>query len=207
MKLPNHERFLNVRDSNPQSFAQKASALPFCQTALKSDDYYSLLILSTIPDDEKPVWSVEVHEFWVGREALEESFEEAAEVGVALGRTRDLGGLQVSGRCVRGSYLSQHSQHFLMHLNNTNINIPPTSELTSVHVPYRNTRIFLYRYTKYRFTRDNEAILQNEDKLFGVLSDTKITRKGVIKPWHSGEKRDWNRGSEVRISGKDVLRS
>ena len=74
------------------------------------------------------------------------------------------------------------------------------SELTSVHVPYRNIRIFWYRYPNYRFTRftqktrftrENEAISSASEMSTEVtrpsLADLqKITRKGMKWSWHSG---------------------
>ena len=39
-----YEIFLNVWGSNPRSFASKAGTHPFCQTALKRNDYYLLCI-------------------------------------------------------------------------------------------------------------------------------------------------------------------
>ena len=39
-----YEIFLHVWGSNPRSFASKAGTHPFCQTALKRNDYYLLRI-------------------------------------------------------------------------------------------------------------------------------------------------------------------
>ena len=69
------------------------------------------------------------------------------------------------------------------------------SELSSVHVPYRNTRIFWYRYTNYRFTRftqntqftrENEAISSASEISIIVTRCSlaglqKISRKGMKK--------------------------
>ena len=74
-----------------------------------------------------------------------------------------------------------------------------SSELTSVHVPYRNTRIFWNRHTIYaiysntRFTRENEAISVASEISITVTRPLldglqKITRKGVKWSWHSGKK-------------------
>ena len=75
------------------------------------------------------------------------------------------------------------------------------SELTSVHVPYRTTRTFWYRYTNYRFTRftqntrftrENETISSASEMSIkvtrGSLAGLKITRKGMKWSWHSGKK-------------------
>ena len=68
-----------------------------------------------------------------------------------------------------------------------------TSELTSVHVPFRNTRIFWYHYPNYRFTRftqntrftrENEAISSASEMSIEVTRPSlagvqKITGKGM----------------------------
>ena len=60
-----------------------------------------------------------------------------------------------------------------------------SSELTSVHVPYRNIRISWYRYMNYRFTRfsqntrftrENEAISSASE----IYSSIKVTRPSLV---------------------------
>ena len=58
----------------------------------------------------------------------------------------------------------------------------PTSELTSVHVPYRNTRIFWYRYTNYRFTRftQNTRFTREYEAIASAFEmSIKITRRSL----------------------------
>ena len=83
------------------------------------------------------------------------------------------------------------------------------SELTSVHVPYRNTRIFSYRYTNYRFTRFTQNTrFTREYEAISSASEMgiKITRRSLAGLQNISErdemidilaKRNWNKGSNI----------